>query len=201
MAHLSENSHPLTVKRVSIKRDEDLDQAARGFTDACVLILPPCTEAAKYRKALHNVGSLVAGVADSLDEGATLVTVGEVIDLIQVQASMSSAVRYQQWIVIKRPSPQEIDARSLPNYHFGALIHTRYAQSLRHTKTRIAYTYCPACDKTTKDYGGKKHTYHQYGTLASDVWRDMPCDLAGDISPIITRFRDLGMVHKPLKRS
>ena len=70
------------------------------------------------------------------------------------------------------------------------LVHTRYNATLRHTKTRIAYTYCPACDKTTKDYGGKKHTYHQYGTLLSDVWRDLNCDLEGDLSEAIVRFAD-----------
>ncbi len=62
---------------------------------------------------------------------------------------------------------------------------------MQHTKTRIAYTFCPACDKTTKDYGGKKHTYHSYGTLISDVWRDMAADPDGDLSEVIERFADL----------
>jgi len=47
------------------------------------------------------------------------------------------------------------------------------------------------CDKTTKDYGGKKHTYHEYGTLISDVWRDLECDLEEDISPVVSRLADL----------
>jgi len=191
MAHLSENSRPLVTKHISVQSDEDLYNSVQGFTDVCMLILPPCAEPSQYQSALQDVGTVVAGVAERLGPEATLITVGEVIDLVQIQATMPSAVRYQHWMAIKRTSPKVVDICSLPNYHFGALIHTRYEQSLRHTKTRIEYTYCPVCNKTTKDYGGKKHTYHHYGTLISDIWRDIQCDLEGDLAPIIDRFRDL----------
>ncbi|MCS6807005.1 MAG: DNA methyltransferase [Acidobacteriota bacterium] len=191
MAHLSEGSHPLVAQYISVQSDEHLCSLVRRFPDVCMLILPPCAEPDQYRRPLQDIGSVVAGVAQELGPDATLITVGEVIDLVQVQAAMPAAVRYQHWIAIKRASPRRVDQRSLPNHHFGALIHTRYQQSLRHTKTRIKYTYCPACHKTTKDYGGKKHTYHEYGTLVSDVWRDVVCDLEGDLTPIIDRFRDL----------
>jgi len=191
MTHLSENSRPLAVKQVFVQNWDDLYGEVQGFTDVCMLILPPYTEQDDRRNALQNIGALVAGVADNLGPEATLITIGEVVDLVQVQAAMSPAVRYQHWIAIKRTPPRVLNARSLPNHHFGALIHTRYKQSLRHTKTRIKYTYCPVCDKTTKDYGGKKHTYHQYGTLMSDVWRDINCDLERDVTPIVIRFRDL----------
>ena len=191
MTHLSENSHPLEVKYSSVQGNENLCKAVRDFTDVCMLVLPPCAKPGEYQNALRDVGTIVAGIAEKLGPDATLITVGEVIDLVQVQATMPSAVRYQHWIAIKRTAPKVVDNRSLPNYHFGALIHTRYKQSLRHTKTRIKYTYCPACNKTTKDYGGKKHTYHYYGTLMSDVWRDLQCDLGGDLAPITDRLRDL----------
>jgi len=118
----------------------------------------------------QGVGTFVAGITEKLNLDATLITMGEVIDLVQVQAAMSSSVRYQHWIAIRRASPRVVDHHSLPNHHFGALIHTRYRQSLRHTKTRIKYTYCPACNKTTKDYGGKKHTYHGLETRRD--WQD-----------------------------
>ena len=196
MAHLSENSHSLAVKDVSVQSTEDLYKEAHGVTDVCMLILPPCAEPGEYRNALYDVGSVVADVTSKLGPDATLITVGEVVDLVQVQAAMPAVARYQHWIAMKRASTKVVDHRSLPNCHFGALIHTRYEQSLRHTKTRIEYTYCPACNKTTKDYGGKKHTYHHYGTLMSDVWRDIQSDLEGDLSPVIDRFRDLfGIDH------
>lgn len=191
MAHFSEGSCPLIVKYISVQSDKRLYSLVQGFSDVCMLILPPCAEPGQYRNALRDVGTVVAVAAEKLGPDATLITVGEVIDLVQVQAAMSSAVRYQHWIAIKRASPRVVNHHSLPNHHFGALIHTRYRQSLRHTKTRIKYTYCPACNKTTKDYGGKKHTYHEYGTLMSDVWHGAECDLEGDFTPIIDRFRNL----------
>jgi hypothetical protein len=191
MTHLSENSHPLTVRSISIRGAEELQEVGQGFADVCIVVLPPCVRPSDYQNTLQDAGELVAGIADRLGPQATLVTLGELVDLVQVQSAMPPAVRYQHWVVIKRTLPRTVNTRSLPNYHFGALIHSKYDQSLRHAKTRIKYTYCPACDRTTKDYGGKKHTYHHYGTLISDVWSDIPCDLEGDISPIINRFQDL----------
>jgi len=191
MAHLSENSHPLAVKYISVRSSEALLNAVQGFTDVCMVVLPPCADPNDYRYSLRGVGTIIAKVADSLGPEATLITVGEVIDLVHVQSALPPSVRYQHWIVVKRTSPRVVDKRSLPHYHFGALIHTKYQRSLRHTKTRIQYTYCPVCNRTTKDYGGKKHTYHYYGTLMSDIWRDIACDLEGDIYPIVNRFQDL----------
>lgn len=191
MAHISENSHPLQIKCISVQSHEDLYRASKGLTDVCVVRLPACNIPSDYNHPLKRVGQLVARIADNLGPAATLIILGEVIDLVQVQADMPSSVRYQHWIALKRTPLKIIDNRHLPNQHFGALVHTRYKPSLRHTKTRIKYTYCPVCDKTTKDYGGKKHTYHEEGTLISDVWRDIDCDLEGDINSVIERFADL----------
>jgi len=191
MAHWSENCRPLTPQHIPICRCEELPYAAQDFDDVCIILLPPHAAASQYRAPLRAIGEQVARVASGLGPDATLVTVGEVVDLVQVQAHASPTVRYQNWIALQRAQPRILDRRSLPHGHFGALIQTRYSASLRHTKTRLPYTYCPSCDKTTKDYGGKKHTYHEYGTLLSDVWRDIPCNLEGDLTPALARFADL----------
>lgn len=191
MAHLSENSHPLAIEQISIHSNDEIYEVVQNYNDVCMVVLPLHSEIDGYKNPLKNIGSFIANVASKLGPEATLISVGEIADLVQVQSTIPSTFRYQHWIAIKRISPREIDTRSLPNYHFGTLIHTRYKKSLSHVKTRIEYTYCPNCDKTTKDYGGKKHTYHQYGTVMSDVWRDIACELDGDLTPIITRFRDL----------
>lgn len=190
MAHSSEKSSRLSVKEVTISDEAAVLQHVRNFSDVCVLRLPSNT-AGEYNNRLQGVGDFVTSAATALSSEATLVTLGEVTDLVAVQAAMPASLRYQSWIAIKCQHPQVVnEAASLPHHHFGALIHTRYDASLRHAKTRIAYTYCPACDKTTKDYGGKKHTYHEYGTLMSDVWRDIACDLEGDLAAVIERFAD-----------
>jgi len=79
----------------------------------------------------------------------------------------------------------------LPSRHAALLILTRRRGPLRHSPTRIAYTYCPACDRTTKDYGGKKHLYHEYGTLMSDVWRDIVLPPGAFPEPVLDRLQDL----------
>ena len=191
MTHISENSNPLVVKHISISSTEDLHEITVGYTDVCMLILPSCAKSYEYNNPLKDIGAYVAGVAGGLSEGSTLIVIGETIDLVQAQAAMPDTAQYQHIIVLKRTVPKEVDARSLPNYHYGALVQTRYHKSLRHIKTRIEYTYCPTCDKTTKDYGGKKHTYHSSGTLMSDVWHDIQCDLESDLSPVVNRFQDL----------
>ena len=191
MAHFSENACTLKLNKISIYTTKKLCESVHGFNDVCMVILPLHLEANGYGKPLQGVGFLIATVANNLGPEATLITIGEVADLVQVQANIPKTVRYQNWIAIKRKFFQKTDLCALSNYHFGALIHTSYKKSLRHVKTRIEYTYCPTCNKTTKDYGGKKHTYHEYGTLMSDVWRDVACDLEGDITPLFHRFQDL----------
>jgi hypothetical protein len=59
-------------------------------------------------------------------------------------------------------------------------------------KVRLPYSYCPACSKTTKDYGGKKHLFHEYGTLMSDVWKDFKVNLDSSLpEPLINRIKDM----------
>ncbi|HEX8459557.1 MAG TPA: DNA methyltransferase [Pyrinomonadaceae bacterium] len=113
-------------------------------------------------------------------------------DAALLLAHLEKHLRFQLWIAVKT-TPDSYPHRNgrLPKRHAALLIFTKYDGGLRHTKTRIQYTYCPVCEKTTKDYGGKKHTYHQYGTLLSDVWRDIECDPKNNIDAVLDRVRDL----------
>lgn len=191
MTHLSEDTKRLTIEQVSIEDAGTLLKMAGEFNDACLIILPAGSPT-DYSNRLDAVETLLSDFASRLGPEATLIVMGEVIDLVKAHVAISPAARYQTWIAIEQTTAKIVEgSRLLPQQHFGALVHTRYQPSLRHTKTRLAYTYCPACDKTTKDYGGKKHIYHEYGTLISDVWRDLQCDLGGDLIPVIDRFADL----------
>jgi site-specific DNA-methyltransferase (adenine-specific) len=191
MAYLSENRYSLKLEQISVHTINELFENTKSFNDVCMIILPLHSEADRHENPLKNIASNLPEIINQLGEEATLVTLGEINDLVHIQSVITSNVRYQHWIAIKRLSPKKTDNCSLSNYHFGALVHTKYKKPLRHVKIRAEYTYCPCCDKTTKDYGGKKHTYHEYGTLISDVWRDIACELDGDISPVISRFQDL----------
>jgi DNA modification methylase len=190
MVHLSENSARLAVREIAVHDRSALLAEISRCTDVCLLRLP--ADRAGRGCTLDGIGPLIAESAGLIGPQATLVIVGDVIELVQVHAVLASSWRYHLWLGIKRATvAYSPDHSALPQQHFGTLIYSRSGSSLRHAKTRIAYTYCPACDKTTKDYGGKKHTYHEYGTLLSDVWRDVACDLDGDLTPIVERFADL----------
>jgi len=189
MTHWSENARRLNIRYSVIKSSNEVTDKTKSFTDVCLIVLPTSE---KQDSKLQGIGELLSNLPINLGQNATLVVLGEAVDLVAVHTALSSSMRYQQWISIKRRSLKVTDrARILPLHHFGALVYTKYNSSLRHLKTRIPYTYCPLCDKTTKDYGGKKHTYHEYGTLISDVWRDITCDPDGDLTEIIVRFADL----------
>jgi site-specific DNA-methyltransferase (adenine-specific) len=195
MAHFSENAIPLKITHIHTRDKEVLLQAGKHFHDVCLVILPPIGS--------HTIGApspeievWLTELLLGLGEKATLIVIGETRELVQVVSALPIQGIFHHWIVIKRSTPRyTADHTILPEHHFGALVYTRYQGGLRHTKTRIGYTYCPICDKTTKDYGGKKHTYHEYGTLLSDVWRDIDCDLEGNLNPVIERFADLFGVH------
>lgn len=188
MAHSSENVHPLQINFRTIYDIRELEASARNTPDVLLIYLPS-SQLGGYRSDLPSVLSEIVG---TLSHNATFILIGEIGDLVHSHAAISEHARYQSWIAIKRNLPRAQDDNSaLQHLHFGATIYTRYQSSLRHTKTRIAYSYCPACDKTTKDYGGKKHLYHEYGTLLSDVWRDIEVDLEGDVTLITQRFADL----------
>lgn len=190
MAHFCENTTPLVVQNQKITCLNNLIEQVRGFSDVCVVRLPALASNCQFNTQI-DIENIVSSVATVLTDNAVLVIIGEIVDLIKIETNIPSDVRYQHWVAIKRLTPLKIDNGHLTNEHFGILIHTRYKQSLKHIKTRVRYTYCPTCDRTTKDYGGKKHTYHAEGTLLSDVWRDIACDLNGDISVIIDRLSDL----------
>lgn len=196
MVHLSEESHPLRITTAKFTTRSELLADIEGYSDVCFLRLPTSI-AEQQGKQLQDVGTLVAEISRRLIQKSTLIVFGDVSDLVHVHEQVNSRLHYQLWIAIKRKTTVEVgEYRALPHQHIGALVYTKYKKQLQHTKTRLQYTYCPACDKTTKDYGGKKHTYHPYGTLISDVWRDIAVDPSGDISPVLERFADLlGLDH------
>jgi site-specific DNA-methyltransferase (adenine-specific) len=191
MTHLSEDGKRLEINNISVTEQKAIREQLSDFNDVCLLILPLIPQGQRSNQ-IEIVHRLIDSVVDNLGPQATLITIGETVDLVHTHTRLTPSMQYQLWIAIKRAKQKVFDDNSaLPEHHFGALVHTKYSGSLNHTKTRIEYTYCPACDKTTKDYGGKKHTYNPYGTLISDVWRDISADLEGDLSEVIERFADL----------
>lgn len=189
MSHLSEESNQLKIEYIDIQSNEDLYNNLNGFSEVCILRLPSCAPE-DLAKPLIGIEDITSKIGAKLGPKAVLIIIGDVIDLVHVCSIMSQSLKYQLWIAIKRKSIIELEKKKLPSHHFGALVFTAYHTPLKHAKTRIKYDYCPFCNKTTKDYGGKKHTYHEYGTLMSDVWRDISSNIDGDLDNIYERFAD-----------
>ncbi len=59
----------------------------------------------------------------------------------------------------------------LPN-HYGILWYVK-SEKFKFYDVRTPHKTCRECRALLKDYGGKKHTIHPFGTLISDVWTDI----------------------------
>lgn len=190
MNRLSEISNILSIRHIDAEKKYYYGQLPE-VNDVAIVLLPSLKQGQRSN-SVDLIYKILHSVSERLGPDATLVTIGETPDLVHSHAHLAFSMNYQLWIAIKRTNPRVFkDKTALTEQHFGALVHTKYSGTLNHTKIRIKYTYCPACEKTTKDYGGKKHTYNSYGTLMSDVWRDISADFDGDLDIVIERFADL----------
>jgi len=59
----------------------------------------------------------------------------------------------------------------LPN-HYGILWYVK-SRDFKFYDVRAPHRRCRECGALLKDYGGKKHLIHPFGTLVSDVWTDI----------------------------
>lgn len=189
MAHWSENSARLKLRTLRIERIMQLKKVSPDSSAVTVLWLP--------KRAFQNNGNSdssfdeIAQLANRLDKAGTLCVLAAPADAAALLPFLQKSLKFQTWVAVKTVRASKLALKSPPARHVSLLILTRYKGTLRHVPTRIKYTFCPACRKTTKDYGGKKHMYHRYGTLMSDVWTDIDCDLAKDIRSVTRRLQDL----------
>jgi site-specific DNA-methyltransferase (adenine-specific) len=191
MAHWSENSNKLKINHSFLDRVDDLYNNINKESDVYLLRFPANrtdSDAVASANYIDKITEWLTG----LKSNATLCILTSTPDAVRLETCLDKFFKFQLWIAIKnKTSAQGFTKESLGNSHSTLLVCTKYRGSLKHTKTRIAYTYCPACEKTTKDYGGKKHIYHKYGTLISDVWRDIEIDPSGTLNILIERLSDL----------
>jgi site-specific DNA-methyltransferase (adenine-specific) len=188
MTHQSENSHPLKVTTIEVECTDDLTRLDSSSPGVWLFILPFDSSRDKVRLSeLHKGLRSFLEHANKETVVCFLTSSQTACDMLPV---LQRQLHYKLWVAVKYDHPIELKGK-LPNHHCSLLILTKYKDNLKHTKTRIAYTFCPFCDKTTKDYGGKKHTYHQYGTLMSDVWRDITVAPQEYPDSVIERLKDV----------
>lgn len=171
MAHLSENSTRLAITRTDVGSAAQLSSLGASGDETWFFVCPfdPAQACSAMPNAWERAFDDFATKANARTTIAILTTP---YAAVRLYLAVEKHVFFKLWIAMKVVSDSPAVAE-LKREHAALLILTRYEKSLVHTKTRIGYTYCPFCERTTKDYGGKKHTYHEYGTLMSDVWRDI----------------------------
>ena len=183
--HLSENAVPLKAQNI----EGNIAEVKSTSSNVEFIILP-------YYKSLEEIPNK-EGLFNQLnnfisrtDKYSTIAIITSSILANDFCTQLKNDSYLKLWIAVKLTNPIERE-NYLSDSHSALLIITRYKESLNHTKTRIGYTYCPCCNKTTKDYGGKKHLYHEFGTLMSDVWRDISVDFESYPTEVVNRLCDL----------
>jgi site-specific DNA-methyltransferase (adenine-specific) len=190
MAHLSEDSHKLELRSIEIKEISQLNDLD-GDQPCVYMFWLPAGRTSEDADSSKQSFEVIGNICKQLNRKSTLCILTTPPDAASLLLHLGDNLRYQHWIVVKTTQNAYIQDGGLPNRHAALLILTRYNKYLQHTKTRIKYSYCPACGKTTKDYGGKKHMCHEYGTLMSDVWRDIEIDPSNNIDVVTDRLSDL----------
>lgn len=191
MAHLSDTN----IKLQRIDAGSSLDQSF-AENDVWFIKLPfyETEESIPDKKGI--IDDLNNFITNS-NQNATIAFISSPVFAGHFLSELSPLGHLKLWIGVKLKYPIKQET-GLIQHHAALVVITRYSKTLQHTKTKIGYTFCPVCEKTTKDYGGKKHLYSDYGTLMSDVWRDIEIDFNNNIEPVIKRLQDLFGI-KPYK--
>lgn len=191
MAHWSENSQKLKTIRFLIENLEQLDDY-QSLAPNVYLFQLPFPRTIKDANNSQTAYEKLTDYCNKLHSLSVVCVLTTPADAALLLPHLEKTLKYQLWIAVKtKPKTYPTRENVLPESHVALLVFTKYDTLLKHTKTRVQYTYCPACQKTTKDYGGKKHTYHEYGTLVSDVWRDIEYNPSENIDIVADRISDL----------
>lgn len=192
MEHLAEKTHELTYKEVSIKREDELNDEVFKGTDVIFISLP-----SDKNEQIYKYIDFIKRVSELVNLNAKVVVYGEnsLLPMLCYGIVENKLFNYQTWISVRKNI--EYCPGSLPIETKGVIIFSKDKKPLHICKVRLPYTYCPACNKTTKDYGGKKHLFHEYGTLMSDVWKDFRIE-ENDHLPklLIKRIKDMFSINE-----
>jgi DNA modification methylase len=191
MAYWSENGKKLEVANFQIERLSQFEKINGSAPDVYFFRLPFLRNV-EDANASESAFKKISDYCSKLNSQAVVCVLTTPADAAMLSSYLETHLKFQLWVAVKTSSESYPDSdNALPQNHTALLVFTKYKDNLRHTKTRVQYTYCPACGKTTKDYGGKKHIYHEYGTLLSDVWHDIEVNPNENIDVVINRIGDL----------
>lgn len=184
MGHLSDNANRLNYNFIG----KNLQVGTFSQSDVWFLTLPYFNQ--DQNTDLNSVNRYINSFIDAANKNATIIILTSPFYASYFLSELNPLATLKVWFGLSATDITQRDGQ-LNQTHAALLVLTKYKKSLEHTKTRIAYSFCPHCDRTTKDYGGKKHLYHEFGTLMSDVWRDITISYNGNLEPVIDRLQDI----------
>lgn len=191
MAHRSENSRRLSLKQVKVKSVAELSCLNNDEATTYLFYLPFGRTQQDGKRSKEDFESLIQ-VFTGLNQQSTVCVLTTPEDAALLLSYVGTSLKFHHWVAVKTTADAyALQNNELPRRHAALLVFTRYTNGLRHAVTRIQYTHCPACGKTTKDYGGKTHMYHEYGTAISDVWRDVEWNPREGAGVVADRLRDM----------
>ena len=195
--HLAEKSVELSYEEYSITQKADLNIASIKSANIIFLSFPSgdIKRIKKYLDFVNDIKKLV-----NKDSYIIIFADNKTLALLNYGIEDNELFNYKTWICLRQELLEKENA--LPNETKGAIVYSKSPKSINKgiCKVRLPYTYCPACDRTTKDYGGKKHLYHEYGTTMRDVWRDFKIKANDDLpKDAIDRIRDMFSVEPHTK--
>ncbi len=85
---------------------------------------------------------------------------------------LMESLQFKYWIVLE--SSVLAGASGLPTAHAAVVLFAKSKKSFPVSKIRFLHRYCPFCNRTLRDWGGKSHLMNPAGYALSDVWRDLP---------------------------
>jgi len=85
---------------------------------------------------------------------------------------LMKSLQFKYWIVLE--SSVLAGATGLPTAHAAVVLFAKSGKSFPISKIRFPHRYCPFCNRTLRDWGGKSHLMNPAGYALSDVWRDLP---------------------------
>lgn len=195
MEHQAEKTNELLLEEIVIEEKEDIKNDFISDTDVLLISLPN-----KNETYIGEYLDFLREISDRLKQNAKIVVYGEnsLLPMLTFGIIENKILNYRTWISIRKEI--EFPNSQLPNETKGAIIFSKDEKPLHICKVRLPYTYCPACNKTTKDYGGKKHLFHEYGTLMSDVWKDFTVNSNEPLPfSLLRRIRDMFSIEENRK--
>ncbi|MED4810916.1 site-specific DNA-methyltransferase [Bacillus atrophaeus] len=168
MKHLAELTENFVQENISVHNKEELkDKIALIEQNGAVVF--NLSSVSKSPDLIYN--NLKDAIKEMPNKSIMcLIGSNEKIATLAYLLSEGIGLNYQYWITLRTELREE--GKILSSETMSVLVISK-AKKIKITRVLLPYTYCPECGKTTKDYGGKKHTFHDFGTTMSDVWKDV----------------------------